>query len=106
MTSCNSCQYLGKILAKIFQDLAKILLRYPWRVDPGSQSGFHNRWSYLEGRGRFSPTEFTGRGICKYEVPPASRLFKMSLGKVVKNNSFKTTRRRQLVESNSLKTTR
>ena len=39
MTSCNSWQYLGKILAKIFprswQDLAKILLRYPWRVDPG-----------------------------------------------------------------------
>ena len=31
--------YLGKILANIFlrswQDLAKILLRYPWRVDPG-----------------------------------------------------------------------
>ena len=25
MTSCNSCQYLGKIL-----------LRYPWRVDPGT----------------------------------------------------------------------
>ena len=42
MTSCNSCQYLGKILAKIFprswQDLAKILLRYPWRVDPGWHS--------------------------------------------------------------------
>ena len=39
MTSCNSWQYLGKILAKIFprswQDLAKILLRYPWWVDPG-----------------------------------------------------------------------
>ena len=43
MSSCNSCQYLGKILAKIFprswQDLAKILLRYPWRVDPGSVLG-------------------------------------------------------------------
>ena len=39
MTSCNSWQYLVTILAKIFprswQDLAKILLRYPWRVDPG-----------------------------------------------------------------------
>ena len=36
MTSCSSWQYLGKILAKSFprswQDLAKILLRYPWRV--------------------------------------------------------------------------
>ena len=40
MASCNSWQYLVTILAKIFprswQDLAKILLRYPWRVDPGS----------------------------------------------------------------------
>ena len=50
MTSCNSWQHLGMILAKIFprswqdlakiflrswQELAKILLRYPWRVDPG-----------------------------------------------------------------------
>ena len=39
MASCNSWQYLVTILAKIFprswQDLAKILLRYPWRVDPG-----------------------------------------------------------------------
>ena len=40
MTSCNSWQYLGKILAKIFprswQDLAMIVLRYPWSVNPGS----------------------------------------------------------------------
>ena len=40
MASCNSWQYLVTILAKNFprswQDLAKILLRYPWRVDPGS----------------------------------------------------------------------
>ena len=36
MTSCNSWQYLGKILAKIFQFLLQ-LLRYPWRVDPGKQ---------------------------------------------------------------------
>ena len=40
MASCNSWQYLVTILAKIFprswQDLAKILLRYPWRVDPGA----------------------------------------------------------------------
>ena len=40
MASCNSWQYLATILAKIFprswQDLAKILLRYPCRVDPGS----------------------------------------------------------------------
>ena len=39
MASCNSWQYLVTILAKNFprswQDLAKILLRYPWRVDPG-----------------------------------------------------------------------
>ena len=39
MASCNSWQYLVTILAKIFprswQDLAKILLRYPWRVDSG-----------------------------------------------------------------------
>ena len=39
MASCNSSQYLVTILAKNFprswQDLAKILLRYPWRVDPG-----------------------------------------------------------------------
>ena len=39
MACCNSWQYLVTILAKIFprswQDLAKILLRYPWRVDPG-----------------------------------------------------------------------
>ena len=42
MASCNSWQYLVTILAKIFprswQDLAKILLRYPWRVDPGRLS--------------------------------------------------------------------
>ena len=41
MASCNSWQYLVTILAKNFprswQDLAKILLRYPWRVDPGPQ---------------------------------------------------------------------
>ena len=41
MASCNSWQNLVTILAKIFsrfwQDLAKILLRYPWRVDPGRQ---------------------------------------------------------------------
>ena len=41
MASCNSWQYLVTILAKIFprswQDLAKILLRYPWRVDPGER---------------------------------------------------------------------
>ena len=49
MTSCNSLEYLGQILAKIFarswQDLAKILLRYPWRVDPGSLQlgGFFSR---------------------------------------------------------------
>ena len=40
MASCNSWQYLVTILAKIFprswQDLAKILPRYPWRVDPGN----------------------------------------------------------------------
>ena len=40
MASCNSWQYLVTILAKIFprswQDLAKILLRYPWRIDPGT----------------------------------------------------------------------
>ena len=40
MASCNSWQYLVTILAKNFprswQDLAKILLRYPWRVDPGN----------------------------------------------------------------------
>ena len=40
MASCNSWQYLVMILGKIFprswQDLAKILLRYPWRVDPGA----------------------------------------------------------------------
>ena len=39
MASCNSWQYLVTILAKIFprswHDLAKIVLRYPWRVDPG-----------------------------------------------------------------------
>ena len=39
MASCNSWQYLVTILAKNFprswQDLGKILLRYPWRVDPG-----------------------------------------------------------------------
>ena len=42
MTSCNSWQYLSKILANIFprswQDLAKILLRYPWRFDPGIET--------------------------------------------------------------------
>ena len=42
MASCNSWQYLVTILAKIFprswQDLAKILLRYPWRVDPGNEN--------------------------------------------------------------------
>ena len=47
MTSCNFCQYLGKFLAKIFprsrQDLAKILLRYPWRVDPGVDIIIENR---------------------------------------------------------------
>ena len=41
MASRNSWQYLVTILAKVFprswQDLAKILLRYPWRVDPGMQ---------------------------------------------------------------------
>ena len=41
MASCNSWQYLVTILAKNFprswQDLAKILLRYPWRVDPGDE---------------------------------------------------------------------
>ena len=47
MASCNSWQYLVTILAKIFtrswQDLAKILLRYPWRVDPGGKPGlFHH----------------------------------------------------------------
>ena len=40
MTSDNSWQYLGTTLAKIFprfwQDLAKILLRYRWRVNPGN----------------------------------------------------------------------
>ena len=42
MASGNSWQYLVTILAKIFprswQDLAKILLRYPLRVDPGYQT--------------------------------------------------------------------
>ena len=41
MASCNSWQYLVTISAKIFprswQDLAKILLRLPRRVDPGAE---------------------------------------------------------------------
>ena len=49
MASCNSWQYLVTILAKIFprswQDLAKILLRYPWKVDPGKQTKWKKQFT-------------------------------------------------------------
>ena len=51
MASCNSWQYLVTILAKIFprswQDLAKILLRYPWRVDPGTHGTLVTIMAYI-----------------------------------------------------------
>ena len=69
MASCNSWQYLVTILAKIFprswQDLAKILLRYPWRVDPGGleiqeislmeqKRLYKSTWAEIRSQGRLS----------------------------------------------------